>query len=244
MPRKPSVKTKENEAVADDSLVELKSQFDRWIADQDQRDLYLQEQLEHQSEMFLRIESRLNQISEQVIQLTLGALDEQTIAPASPVSLPAVASANIDTSVFSSWHSQREQMLAALSTESETASRAPKPRPVEPVPKAKPELKIPLNFEPPAAESSALAHATAEDLVEIEGLKAQLQEALRETEIELSIQRAKLSQERQRLEEFESALNQRERSISRQNLNSSRKQDDGIVKRLKGFLNLGQDKKE
>jgi D-alanyl-D-alanine carboxypeptidase len=76
------------------------------------------------------------------------------------------------------------------------------------------------------------------ELVEIDALKEQLQAAIREMEVECSVQRAKLSHERARLEAREADLQRREKKLvrdSREQLIAEEKSEP-LVSRIKGML--------
>jgi hypothetical protein len=77
-----------------------------------------------------------------------------------------------------------------------------------------------------------------EELIEIDGLKEELRAAIREMEVECSVQRAKLSHERAWLESREAELQRREKKLvrdSREKLIAEEKAEP-LVSRIKGLL--------
>lgn len=78
-------------------------------------------------------------------------------------------------------------------------------------------------------------------LEQIETLKEQLHAAIREMEVECSVQRAKLSHERARLEAREADLEKREKKLASQSREKKAEQEraEPLVSRIKGMLRRG-----
>ena len=127
-------------------------------------------------------------------------------------------------SFLGNWQQQREQMLQSLSAQ-ESVNEPGKSFGSAPA--------LEERSTPEQREREILQDATPDELNEIQSLKEQLQQALRDTEIELSIQRAKLSQERAALEQLAANLSQREREMTRR---AETPKKSGMMNRLKSFL--------
>ncbi|MEZ6094549.1 MAG: hypothetical protein R3C03_09985 [Pirellulaceae bacterium] len=130
-------------------------------------------------------------------------------------------------SFLGNWQQQREEMLSAFSNSAKGTEETETEK-VEETPSAS-EL----------SESELVElGATQDDIDEILAIKEQLQTALRETEIEMSIQRAKISQERAALDERASQIEQRERELNRKQPDSGTKEKKSgrNVFRLQSFL--------
>lgn len=127
-------------------------------------------------------------------------------------------------SFLKSWQQQRDEMLNRLSNpdEATTANRSPSH---EHATEATPEDKW----------SVSLEGASPEDLSEIETLKDQLKKAMRDAEIELSMERARMSNERVTLEKRIAELEQREKELTKQ-ANAEPSHKDGRVSRLRKLL--------
>jgi hypothetical protein len=137
----------------------------------------------------------------------------------------------------SSWMQQREAMLKCLVAQLEIEeSLYPSQIPAEQPGQADQlEGTIKLSLQPPPKELQQ------DELVEIEALKEQLQAAIREMEVECSVQRAKLSHEQARLSAREADLERREKKFfqdSRQQLVAEERADP-LVSRIKGILRRG-----
>jgi len=134
----------------------------------------------------------------------------------------------------SSWMQQREVMLKCLVAQLEIEDSF-YPAEIEPS-----ESPVTSEVTPPAGNVSLTPPSDLQqnELVEIDALKEQLQAAIREMEVECSVQRAKLSHERARLEAREADLQRREKKLvrdSREQLIAEEKSEP-LVSRIKGML--------
>lgn len=147
---------------------------------------------------------------------------------------PAQGPENKARGGVSSWMQQRESMLKCLVAQLEIEDSF-YPAEIEPL--------VPLQGAG-APESPGLSPQPPSDalppevLGEIETLKEQLQAAIREMEVECSVQRAKLSHERARLEAREAELQRREKKLARESREQqvAEERAEPLVSRIKGLL--------
>jgi hypothetical protein len=120
------------------------------------------------------------------------------------------ADANVESEELKSddsashWHKQKAAMLSKYGID-------PEYRPVMELPKAETPLASVEDLE--AETADATERMSEEDAAEIASLKETLNEKLREAEVELSINRAKLSQQRAELESVQVELDRRASAI-------------------------------
>jgi hypothetical protein len=134
-------------------------------------------------------------------------------------------STGLSTMAFlSNWEAERAKMLNAIEDETKT------PEAVEEV------ISSTTAIDKTLVDLEDMPGVTAEDINEIAALKQRLQEMLRETEIELSIQRAKISHERAQIEQKAAIISQRERELSRRV--EEGKKNKGVLSRMKNFLQM------
>lgn len=147
------------------------------------------------------------------------------------------ADAVVPKAAVSSWQQQREAMLKCLVAQLEIEDSL---YPGE------------LNVDEPAGEvesieSIRLANFPTNGVVsggqleQIEALKEQLHAAIREMEVECSVQRAKLSHERASLEAREADLERREKKLARESREKKVEEEraEPLVSRIKGMLRRG-----
>jgi hypothetical protein len=134
-------------------------------------------------------------------------------------------SSGLSTTAFlNNWESERAKMLNAIEDETKT------PEAVEEV------INSTTAIDRTLTDLENIPGVTPEDINEIAALKQRLQEMLRETEIELSIQRAKISHERAQIEQKAAILSQREKELSRRV--EEGKKNKGVLSRMKNFLHM------
>lgn len=147
---------------------------------------------------------------------------------------PAQGPENKARGGVSSWMQQRESMLKCLvaQLEIEDSFYPAEVEPHLPLQGAGTAESPELSPQPPSAAMSP------EVLGEIDTLKEQLQSAIREMEVECSVQRAKLSHERARLEAKEAELQRREKKLARESREQLVAQErvEPLVSRIKGLL--------
>lgn len=147
---------------------------------------------------------------------------------------PAIGPENGPRIGVSSWMQQRESMLKCLVAQLEIEDSL-YPAEMEPLaPPPSEELAIPSGV----AGLDQPTELPREELREIDALKEQLQAAIREMEVECSVQRAKLSHERARLEAREAELQRREKKLVRENREQliAEERAEPLVSRIKGLL--------
>jgi hypothetical protein len=150
---------------------------------------------------------------------------------------PREANAVVPKAAVSSWQRQREEMLKCLVAQLEIEDSL---YPGEPsIADGSNEIET--------IDSSRLADFPTQgldpevQLQQIEALKEQLHAAIREMEVECSVQRAKLSHERARLEAREVDLERREKKLARDNREKKAQEEraEPLVSRIKGLLRRG-----
>lgn len=150
---------------------------------------------------------------------------------------PREAETVVPKAAVSSWQKQREEMLKCLVAQLEIEDSL---YPGEPsIDEASNEIGT--------IDSIRLADFPTQGLVpevqlqQIEALKEQLHAAIREMEVECSVQRAKLSHERARLEAREVDLDRREKKLARDNREKKNQEEraEPLVSRIKGMLRRG-----
>ncbi len=128
------------------------------------------------------------------------------------------------TAFLSNWEAERSKMLNAIEDETKT------PEAVEAV------INSTAAIDRSLMDLENMPGVTTEDINEITALKQRLQEMLRETEIELSIQRAKISHERAQIEQKAAIISQREKELTRRV--EEGKKSKGVLSRMKNFLHI------
>ncbi|MFM7118238.1 MAG: hypothetical protein ACKO0N_16565 [Planctomycetota bacterium] len=159
--------------------------------------------------------------------------EERAASNFSPTEAEAVA----PKTAVSSWQRQREEMLKCLVAQLEIEDSL---YPGEPRIEQSPN-------EIETIDSISLADFPTQGLTpevqlqQIEALKEQLHAAIREMEVECSVQRAKLSHERARLEAREVDLERREKKLARDNREKKVQEEraEPLVSRIKGLLKRG-----
>ncbi|MCE2792102.1 MAG: hypothetical protein ACK493_12075 [Planctomycetota bacterium] len=134
----------------------------------------------------------------------------------------------------SSWMQQREVMLKCLVAQLEIEDSL---YPVE-IDTGEVQAAEGMTASPEMTPPTTPSESSHEELIEIDGLKEELRAAIREMEVECSVQRAKLSHERARLESREAELQRREKKLvrdSREKLIAEEKAEP-LVSRIKGLL--------
>ena len=208
---------------------ELTDQIKVLVTLQGNRDVRLLEQAEIQLTLFERLQYRLDEVDRRLEEIARIHINPAACEQAEPTSEPA-------NSFMPGWQDQREQMLQSLADQEELNNTNEgqldgAESGVADLSNAKSVVE--------ADPFQAPFDASPEDLNEIESLKKQLNNAIREMELECSVLRAKLCQEKQRLEEKDAALAHREKNLGRQSGfgNVSNQAKDGwLFSRLKGLL--------
>ncbi len=134
-------------------------------------------------------------------------------------------------SPVSSWKQQRESMLKCLVAQLEIEDSL---YPAEnPAPNARAESASVGGLATPS-----MMETNPKQLSEIDSLKEQLQAAIREMEVECSVQRAKLSHEKAQLEAREADLSRREKKLARDNREQvvAEERAEPLVSRIKGII--------
>ncbi len=198
---------------------------------------------EFERNLQLQIDDRFKKIEGMLtncIQSVTACIEASQVVANSPVEIKTkVASfddfhagdSGLSTASFlGNWQKQRDEMLNQFSKAEATFENTSTDK--------QPAKKTDITCSSEVVSESDLKDlgATVEDVNEILLLKEQLQQAMRETEIELSIQRAKISQERAALEDRESRLVQRERDVERRVSEKNEKSKGRNVFRLQSFL--------
>jgi hypothetical protein len=130
-------------------------------------------------------------------------------------------------SFLQGWQKQRKEMLERMSQQEEVEAAA---------------AESARNHVPKTGKknmwdiSPALAGASSDDIDEIQMLKDQLKQAMRDAEIELSMERAKMSNERLQMEKRLHDIERREKDIQRKSIQPESECGDNRVSRLKSFL--------
>ena len=144
--------------------------------------------------MFADLGSRVSQISQGINQFKSSDTDSETDSDSESQDFKADGSA-------SHWHKQKAAMLSKYGID----------------PEYRPVMELPATDMPKEsaedAESETTANMSDDDAAEIAGIKERLNEKLREAEVELSINRAKLSQQRAELESVQVELDRRASAI-------------------------------
>lgn len=225
-------------AISNADLTALADQIRMLVMSQSNRDNRMMEQVEVQLALFERLQHRLDEIEGRLNQIP-AALADLTESDSNRRAWKAeppeeVANDYSLSPALASWQEQRDQMLKSLGAETPQAE-IPEPR-ITPAPTAEPVFRQ-------CHELPLPAHATPDEANEIEALKSQLKAAIREMELECSVQRARLSRERMLLDEKEAELAQREKNLLRQPQakRNKRASEGSIVSRLKGFLGHAPD---
>ena len=208
---------------------ELTDQIKVLVTLQGNRDVRLLEQAEIQLTLFERIQNRLDEVDRRLEEIARIHTDPTPSQQAQPTNEPA-------NSFMPGWQDQREQMLRSLVDQEELNNSNKSPV------RGAQSQDVDLSTAKSLVELDPFQtpfDASPEDLNEIESLKKQLNNAIREIELECSVLRAKLCQEKQRLEEKETAIAHREKNLGRQSGlgNVSNQTNDGwLFSRLKGLL--------
>ncbi len=147
-----------------------------------------------------QIEQMFEDLTSKITQLYQGNGQQK-----SELELPTVVSKSNDTA--SHWHKQKEAMLSKYGIDPDYRPVMDLPR--KPVPETPPSEPAPV--EPASVESVSVIPEA--DAAAIEELKERLNAKLRETEIELSIGRAKISQQRALLDEEQVEFDRRAKLI-------------------------------
>ncbi len=121
------------------------------------------------------------------------------------------------------WQQQRNEMLQRMSAS-------------EPLPAPSLATATDSRHQPSFPVTSELLNASPEELSEIQQLRDQLNQAMRDTEIELSRERARISNDRLELDRREAELRQREMELSHQADRNATPVKDGRLARLRKML--------
>lgn len=201
-----------------DRLIQLVDHLRGLAASLDERCLRLDLRLSDQEELLRRVEALLNSRETPASAGTTAANSAEGESGAEPA-------CGLETMSFlRGWQQQRSEMLDRMSRQ-EAADHEEEP-------------KTPTSEDPGAsATANALLEASEDDRNEIQRLKDQLQQAMRDAEIELARERARLSNERLELERRDAEWKAREKELLKQlQSRSTPQQRDGGMSRLKRLL--------
>lgn len=191
------------------------------------RDNQLVDQLSQHTRLLEKIE---RQLGAGVSVPPDSAVAETRPAAESPAPAPGEDTQQFDQAVgleaasfLKGWQQQRNEMLQRMSTR-------------EPTPTATRTQATDLRHQPSVPAVSELLNASPEELSEIQQLRDQLNQAMRDTEIELSRERARISNDRLELDRREAEIRQREMEVSHQASHNSAPVKDGRLARLRKML--------